>query len=78
VPRAKVTLDVDKVGLTGDEIVQRLLDGDPAIAIAPDSRTTFYLNPYTLQPGEEKIVQEHLIALLKSAKHTSLQQPSAV
>jgi L-seryl-tRNA(Ser) seleniumtransferase len=77
VPRAKVTLDVDKVGLTGDEIVQRLLEGDPAIAIAPDSRTVFYLNPYTLQPGEEKIVQELLIALLKSVKREAV-QPSSV
>jgi len=77
VPRAKVTLDAEIVGLTGDEIVQRLLDGDPAIAIAPDSRTTFYLNPYTLQPGEEKIVQEHLVALLKSVKREAV-HPSSV
>jgi L-seryl-tRNA(Ser) seleniumtransferase len=72
VPRTKVTIDVDRLGITGDEVVQRLLDGDPAIAIAPDGPTTFYLNPYTLQPGEEKIVQEHLVALLQS-----VQQPSA-
>ena len=72
VPRTKVTLDVDRLGITADEIVQRLLDGDPAIAVAPDSRTSLYLNPYTLQPGEEKIVQAHLVALLKS-----VQQPSA-
>ncbi len=72
VPRTKVTLDVERLGMTGDEIVQRLLEGDPAIAIAPDGRTSFYLNPYTLEPGEEKIVQKHLVALLQS-----LQQPSA-
>jgi L-seryl-tRNA(Ser) seleniumtransferase len=72
VPRTKVTLDVERLGMTGDEVVQRLLEGDPAIAIAPDGRTNFYLNPYTLEPGEEKIVQKHLVALLQS-----LQQPSA-
>jgi L-seryl-tRNA(Ser) seleniumtransferase len=72
VPRAKVTLDVDRLGITGDEVVQRLLDGDPAIAVAPDGPTGIYLNPYTLQPGEEKIVQQHLVALLQS-----VQQPSA-
>ena len=72
VPRAKVTLDVDRVGITGDEIVQRLLDGDPAIAVAPNGPTSIYLNPYTLQPGEAKIVQDHLIALLQA-----VQQPSA-
>lgn len=72
VPRAKVTLDVDRVGITGDEIVQRLLDGDPAIAVVPSGRDCIYLNPYTLQPGEAKIVQDHLVALLES-----VQQPSA-
>ena len=71
VPRAKVTLDVERLGITGDEVVQRLLDGDPAIAVALDSRTSFYLNPYTLQAGEEKIVQEQLVALLKLVKQVS-------
>jgi L-seryl-tRNA(Ser) seleniumtransferase len=73
VPRAKVMLDVDRVGITGDEIVQRLLDGDPAIAVVPSGRDCIYLNPYTLQSGEAKIVQDHLVALLES-----VQQPSAV
>jgi len=78
VPRAKVTIDVERVGMTGDEIVQRLLDGDPAIAVAPDSRTVIYLNPYTLQPGEEKIVQEHLVFLLQSGQHQPAQRQSSV
>jgi D-glucosaminate-6-phosphate ammonia-lyase len=71
VPRAKVTFDVDRLSITGDEIVQRLLDGDPAIAVAPNGPTSIFLNPYTLQPGEAKIVQDHLLALLQS-----VQQPS--
>ena len=73
VPRAQVTLDVARLGMTGDEVVQRLLDGDPSIAVVPSSETTIYLNPYTLQPGEEKIVLKHLVALLQS-----VQQPSTV
>jgi L-seryl-tRNA(Ser) seleniumtransferase len=77
VPRAKVNLDVERLGIDGDEIVQRLLDGDPSIAVAPSGPTTIYLNPYTLQPGEEKIVQEHLVALLQSALH-SVQQRTKV
>ncbi len=71
VPRAQVTLDVERLGITGDEIVQRLLDGDPAIAVAPNGPTSIYLNPYTLEPGEEKIVQGHLVALLQSVQHPS-------
>jgi uncharacterized pyridoxal phosphate-dependent enzyme len=72
VPRAKVTFDIERLGITADEIVQRLLDGDPSIAVAPNGPTSIYLNPYTLQPGEEKIVQEQLIALLQSVQQPSL------
>lgn len=68
VPRAFVELDVDKVGMTGDEIVEKLLAGDPAVAVAPNDRTSIYLNPYTLNPGEERIVLEQLLGVLKAAQ----------
>jgi hypothetical protein len=73
-----VTLNVEQVGISGDEVVQRLLDGEPSIAVAPESATTFYLNPYTLQAGEEKIVQEQLVALLQLAARVTARQHSAV
>lgn len=68
VPRALVVLDVEKVGLTGDEIVSKLLAGDPAVAVAPNGRDSIYLNPYTLNPGEERIVLDQLLGVLKAAQ----------
>ena len=68
VPRAKVTLDTARLGLTADDLVQRLLDGDPSIAVAPNDAASLYLNPYTLNPGEDTIVLTHLVAHLRQAQ----------
>lgn len=64
VPRTWVTLDAARLGLTGQEVAKTLLEGTPAIAIGPATTEGFYLNPYTLGEGEERIVQEHLAAYL--------------
>jgi L-seryl-tRNA(Ser) seleniumtransferase len=71
VPRAKVTLDPARLGLTADDLVQRLLDGDPSIAVAPNDATSLYLNPYTLGPGEDIIVLTHLVAHLRATQPQS-------
>lgn len=68
VPRALVKLDVARTGIDGHEIVRTLLEGEPAIAVAPNGRESIYLNPYTLHEGEEQIVLEHLVALLQKAQ----------
>ena len=70
VPRAKVTLDVARLGITGDEIVEQLLAGDPAVAVVPNGPTSIYLNPYTLNPGEEQIVLQQLVARLQAAQQS--------
>lgn len=59
-----LTVDQAVVGKTAPEIVQALLDGDPAIAVAPMNETQFHLNPMTLEAGEEQIVLERCLALL--------------
>ncbi|MEX1020094.1 MAG: aminotransferase class V-fold PLP-dependent enzyme [Litorilinea sp.] len=65
VPRALVTLDVQRLGVTGSEVAAQMQAGEPSIAIGPASRDSFYLNPYTLGEGEEAIVQTHLCAYLE-------------
>ncbi|MCC6167715.1 MAG: aminotransferase class V-fold PLP-dependent enzyme [Caldilineaceae bacterium] len=64
VPRAHVTLDAAHVGLNAEEVVERLLNGEPSIAVVPDGRDSFYLNPYTLHEGEEQIVLRQVRAML--------------
>ncbi len=65
VPRALVTLNVDRLGISGDEIVAKLLAGDPAVAVAPNDRESIYLNPYTLNDGEAEIVLDQLQKVLQ-------------
>lgn len=64
-PRCRVTIDSAVIGKSADEIVQAFLAHDPAIAVAPDSDARFYLNPMTLNPGEEHIVRDAGLALLR-------------
>ncbi|WP_427895419.1 hypothetical protein ACQHIV_17040 [Kribbella sp. GL6] len=50
-----------------DELVQQLFDGDPRVSVGtyglPDDAIA--LNPQTLRPGEDKLVLEALLTLLK-------------
>ena len=64
-PRCQVTIDVAVIGKSGEEIVQAFFAHDPAIAVAPDSETSFFLNPMTLNPGEELIVRDACLHLLR-------------
>ncbi len=64
-PRAELTFDERALGITRDELLQRLLDGDPAVALAPAGASGVFVNPQTLQPGQEMIIVERIRAILK-------------
>lgn len=66
-PRCRVTIDCAVLDKGADELVADFLRHDPAIAVAPDSETSFYLNPMTLHPGEELIVRDACLKLLSAA-----------
>jgi L-seryl-tRNA(Ser) seleniumtransferase len=61
-----VTIEAGVVGLSRDEIVKRLLEGDPAVAVASTGTNGIHLNPMTLEPGEDKIVLERFIEVVRS------------
>ena len=63
-PRCRVTIDAAALGKSADDLVEAFLAREPAIAVAPDSETRFYLNPMTLNPGEELIVRDACLQLL--------------
>ena len=65
-PRCRVTIDSAVLSKSADDLVADFLAHDPAIAVAPDSDTSFYLNPMTLSPGEELIVRDACLRLLKN------------
>jgi len=69
IPRVLITLDPAVLGLTKEEVVKRLWEGNPRIAVGGTgedevSRHSFYINPQTLEEGEEEIVLARLLQAL--------------
>ena len=64
-PWCRVTIDPAVLGKSADDLVSAFLDHDPAIAVSPLNETQFHLNPMTLNPGEETIVRDACLALIK-------------
>ncbi|MCY3832427.1 MAG: hypothetical protein OXG85_05385 [Chloroflexi bacterium] len=64
-PWCSVTIDSAKFGKTADELVADFLGHDPAIAVSPLNERQFHLNPMTLNPGEEIIVRDACLQLLR-------------
>ncbi len=58
-PRARIAIESATVGKSIAEVVKAMADGDPSVAVSADRRA-IYLNPQTLQPGEETIVIRRL------------------
>jgi uncharacterized pyridoxal phosphate-dependent enzyme len=64
-PRAKVTLDAAKAGIDRDTLILLLREGTPGIEVLPAGNDGIYLNPMTLRDGEEHIVLDRLLAILR-------------
>jgi uncharacterized pyridoxal phosphate-dependent enzyme len=56
-PRAELTFG-EKI--SRDELLEQLMAGSPAISLAASGDHGVFINPQTLQPGEEKIVVERI------------------
>lgn len=63
-PRAKVTIDPAKAGMTRDEVVAQLRGGNPIIEVSTAGSDHIYLNPMTLADGEDQIVLDRLLEIL--------------
>lgn len=66
-PRAELVLDEEALGLKRDRLLDRLLDGDPAIALAPSGEAGVYINPQTLEKGEIEIIIRWIGTILDTA-----------
>jgi L-seryl-tRNA(Ser) seleniumtransferase len=55
-PRAEIVFDEARLGITRDEILKRLRGGEPSIALAASGTNGVFVNPQTLEPGQEKII----------------------
>jgi uncharacterized pyridoxal phosphate-dependent enzyme len=59
-PRAEIILDDASSGTMRDQVLAQLRQGEPSVALAPAGQRGIYVNPQTLQPGQERIVVERL------------------
>ncbi|OQA40694.1 MAG: L-seryl-tRNA(Sec) selenium transferase [Chloroflexi bacterium ADurb.Bin325] len=63
-PRAELLLDEAALGVTRDAALDRLRRGEPAIALAAAGDRGLFINPQTLQPGQERIICARLREVL--------------
>jgi L-seryl-tRNA(Ser) seleniumtransferase len=64
IPRALLRWDAARLGVSAAEAKTQLHLGDPGIEVAFAPPDGIYINPETLEPGEEEIVAERLAAIL--------------
>ena len=55
-PRAEIVFHEQNPGITRDEMLTQLRAGEPAIALAGAGPNGVFVNPQTLEPGQEKII----------------------
>ena len=59
-PRAELIFAEQGLGITRDEILARLRQGEPSVALSAAGQTGVYVNPQTLQPGQERTVVDRI------------------
>lgn len=64
-PRAEIIFDEAKLGITRDEILKQLKNGEPSIDIAASGSNAILINPQTLMEGEEEIIAKRLKEIIK-------------
>lgn len=64
-PRARVVIDRDQAGLSRDQVVEQLMNGSPSIHVASSGSDAIFLNPMTLADGEEQVVLDRLLEILR-------------
>jgi len=63
-PRCHVYINQQETGLSRNAIVEALAEGSPSIMVESTGDSGIFLNPMTLEAGEEQIVLERLIAIV--------------
>lgn len=74
-PRSLVTVSAAEAGIDRDGVLAKLSEGEPAIVVASGGADSFYLNPMTLEPGEERIVEERLLEIFRSSQASRTASP---
>ena len=63
-PRTEIRFDAEQLGITRNEILQQLAEGEPSIDISGSGENGVIINGQTLMPGEVEIIAERLKEIL--------------
>jgi D-glucosaminate-6-phosphate ammonia-lyase len=63
-PRCKLDLNANLIGRTRDDVICDLMEGEPSIAVGSQGEHGIYLNPMTIEPGEDAIILQRLLVVL--------------
>ena len=63
-PRTEIRFDEEQLGITRNEILQQLAEGEPSIDIPGAGENGVIINGQTLMPGEVEIIAQRLKAIL--------------
>ena len=58
-----VNWNEDGLGVTSEDAVARLLDGDPPIAVSRSAEGQLRISTWMLRPGQDAVVAERIRAL---------------
>jgi len=64
-PRAEIIFDEQGLGITRNEILSQLRGGEPSIDISAAGGSGVFVNPQTLEEGEERIIAERLKEIIQ-------------
>jgi D-glucosaminate-6-phosphate ammonia-lyase len=64
-PRAELIFDEVGLGLGRDEILRQLYTGSPAVSLAASGNGGVFINPQTLQVGEERVVVKRIKEIIE-------------
>ena len=59
-PRTEIRFDAEQLGITQNEILQQLAEGEPSIDIPGSGKNGVIINGQTLMPGEVEIIAQRL------------------
>jgi D-glucosaminate-6-phosphate ammonia-lyase len=68
VPRAEVWIDSELLGMTAFDAIEALETGDPIVCVSQGlaPRGGLLINPMTLEDGEERIIADRIIEVIRS------------
>jgi L-seryl-tRNA(Ser) seleniumtransferase len=66
-PTLTISWDINKVKLTKDELLEKLRNGDPSIAVMGSGDSSINITVWMLKPGQEKIVAKRVQEELNKA-----------